>query len=162
MSRKRKYPKTSGYFVYSHTIPTKEVYIGMSKQQPFERWKKSYYKTKSLYPYIEQYGWENIEHRVLIDGLTKQQAEQVEDWFIRKATADGFCINTNRSGGIARDYIKDYCKQWRSTIEGKIYNRVHNYNRNHPNKAIETPLEAKQKYLETGYIPTYIKNDDLI
>lgn len=27
---------------------------------------------------------------------------------------------------------------------------------------IETPLEAKRKYLESGYIPPYIKSDDLI
>lgn len=32
-------------------------------------------------------------------------------------------------------------------------------NRNHT--PIETPLEAKNKYLEYGYIPSYIKNDDM-
>lgn len=53
----------------------------------------------------------------------------------------------------------NYAKQRRSTIEGKIYTRVHNYNRYHT--PIETPQEAKQKYLEWGYIPDYIKNDDL-
>lgn len=55
-----------------------------------------------------------------------------------------------------------YLKQRRLTPEGKIYTRVTNFNRLHPNEIIETPLEAKQKYLETGYIPTYIKNNDLI
>lgn len=199
----RKYYKTTGYWVYAHVMSNKDVYIGMSKQQPCKRWNKSLYKGLSLEPYIEKYGWENIEHRVLIDGLTKKEAEQVEDWFIRKATADGFCINKHRSGGIERDDYKAYNKQyWKqyyedhkkerkqyreehkeehkqyreehkeekriydkqrySTPEGKIYNRVHNYNRNHPNETIETPAEAKQKYLKTGYIPNYIKHDDLV
>lgn len=53
-------------------------------------------------------------------------------------------------------------KKIRSTPEGKIYYRVTNFNRSHPDRAIETPLEAKQKYLEWGYIPDYIKSDDLI
>lgn len=179
----RKYQETSGYWVYAHVLPTKEVYIGMSKLQPWQRWNKSQYKTSVLAPYIEQYGWENIQHKVFIDSLTKEQAEQVEDWFIHKATADGFCINKNRSGGCARcdikAYQKQYNKQWEedhkeerkaykkqyrkqrySTPECKIYHRVNNYNRNHTQ--IETPAEAKQKYLEFGYIPNYIKNDDLI
>ena len=55
--------------------------------------------------------------------------------------------------------IKQYEKQRRSTPEGKIYYRVNNYNKKHT--PIETPLEAKLKYLETGYIPNYIKNNDL-
>ena len=52
-------------------------------------------------------------------------------------------------------------KRQRSTPEGKIYDRVHAFNQRHPDKIIETPLEAKKKYLEWGYIPSYIKNDDL-
>lgn len=42
----------------------------------------------------------------------------------------------------------------------KLLRKMNNYNKYHT--PIETPLEAKQKYLKTGYIPNYIKNDDLI
>lgn len=48
----------------------------------------------------------------------------------------------------------------RSKIENKIYKRVSNYNRNHT--PILTPLEAKKMYELTGYIPDFIKNNDLI
>lgn len=58
--------------------------------------------------------------------------------------------------------MKLYNEQRRSTPEGKIYGRVANFNRLHPDKVIETPKEAKNKYLEYGYIPSYIKTDDLI
>lgn len=57
---------------------------------------------------------------------------------------------------------KQHFKQWRSTTEGKIYVRVTNYNRLHPDCKLITPLEAKEMYLLTGYIPNFIKNDDLI
>ena len=61
-----------------------------------------------------------------------------------------------------KEEIKQYKKQDRATPAGKIYNRVHNYNYGHPDQIKETPLEAKNKYLEWGYIPDYIKNDDII
>lgn len=165
--------------VYAHILPTKEVYIGMSKNQPSRRWQPSLYKGTILASYIIEYGWENIQHKVLLDALTKEQAEQWEDLIIQALSMNGLCINERRSGGIARDdrkayhkqwnednkeenkaYMKDYNNQRRSTPEVKIYDRVHNYNRNHT--PIETPIEAKRKYLEWGYIPAYIKNDDLI
>lgn len=190
----RKYEKTNGYWVYAHITPNGMYYIGMSKQQPCERWKPSKYRTMSLAPYIEQYGWKNIKHKVLIDCLTKEQAEQWEDRIIQSLSMNLLCINKQRSGGYERDNKKAYDKQWyeehkeerkaykkqynkqyrqdhkeqrkaydkqrRSTPERKIYNRVYDYNQRHT--PIETPMEAKQKYLQCGYIPNYIKSTDLI
>ena len=52
-------------------------------------------------------------------------------------------------------------KKMRSTPEGKIYNTVTSFNQKHPDLAIETPKEARDKYLATGYIPQYIKHDDI-
>lgn len=63
----------------------------------------------------------------------------------------------HQEGRIA--YHRKHNKERLSKPEGKIYNRVNAYNRTHT--PIETPLEAKQKYLESGYIPNYIKNNDL-
>ena len=60
-----------------------------------------------------------------------------------------------------QDKGRENMKKQRSTPEGKIYDRVHSFNQRHPDKIKETPLEAKQKYLQRGYIPDYIKNDDL-
>lgn len=179
MSRKRKYQKTNGFYVYAHITPDGLFYIGTSKRQPCERWKQGNYKGKSLEPYIQRFGWENIRHFIFTDGLTKEQAYQLEDLLIQEATDKGYCINKNRSGLIEvsdknaymrqlyatneqhREKQKVRIKQYLSSPEGKIYNRVKSFNKNHPDKAIETPMEAKQKYLESGVIPSYIKNDDL-
>lgn len=54
---------------------------------------------------------------------------------------------------------KQYDKQRNSTPAGKIYNRVKNYNRRH--YILITPIEAKEMYILTGYIPDFIKSDDL-
>lgn len=220
------YQKSNGYWVYVLITPNGMFYIGYSGLIPEERWKKNLYKDKSVWKYIEQYGWENIRKVVLKDGLTKEQALQLEDLLIQEARKGGWCINERRSGLIKmkdvhtynvqkgkkywlehreelieknkkyrekhqeeitkwceqyredhRDELnnkqkeyyknhsterKEYIKKWRSTPEGKIYDRVHGFNQRHPDRIIETPLEAKQKYLQRGYIPDYIKSDDLI
>ena len=168
MSRLRKYPKVTGSWTYGHiVVPEKLIYIGSSDEpECCKRWNPSGYRKTELYPYIEKCGWDNIKHIVFKDGLTPKQAEQLEDLLITQAKIDGWCINKRGSGGEARDNLKNYQievnKKRLSTPEGKIYNRVHRYNEYHPDRKIETPLEAKNKYLEYGYIPSYIKNDDLV
>lgn len=182
MSRRRKYPKVTGSWTYGHiVVPEKLIYIGSSDEQECcKRWQPILYKGTELYQYIEKHGWDNIQHIVFKDGLTPKQAEQLEDLLITQATIDGWCINKQGSGGYWRDnqpecmkqyrkehkeeikeYYKQYYKQYGSTPEGKIYNRVSSFNHLHPEKMIETPKEARDKYLETGYIPNYIKNNDL-
>lgn len=138
--RPRKYPKTTGHYCYCHILPNEMFYIGCSGQQPSKRWKPSHYKSTSLQPGIEEFGWENIRHVVLKDGLTKEQAEQLEDLLIQEATRQGFCLNERRSGGRWRDnrkncmfelerskkrknYRNDYYKVYRQKEEYKKYNR---------------------------------------
>lgn len=48
----------------------------------------------------------------------------------------------------------------RSTPEGKIYNRVASYNRR--NNPIVTPSEAVEMFELTGWVPTFVKHDDLL
>lgn len=162
-----KYKKVTGWWVYGHITPNGKIYIGCSGDKyQSSRLNPNKYKRGSLQPYIEKYGWDNIKHIVFKDGLTQKQAEQLEDLLITQAKNDGWCINKKNSSGFERDNPQDYRKQYykkqHSTPEGKIYNRVNVFNRDHPDRKIETPLEAKNKYLEYGYIPSYIKNNDLV
>lgn len=75
---------------------------------------------------------------------------------LRKYQRDKYANDENY-----KRYCIEYNRNRLKTPEGKIYNRVKAYNTRHPDSVIETPLEAKRKYLEYGYIPEYIKNDDL-
>lgn len=164
MSRQIKYPKVTGNWVYGHITPDGKIYIGCSSSKyAVQRWKPILYEGCSLYPYIEKYGWNNIKHIIFKDGLTKEQAKQLEDLLITQAKIDGWCINKNRSGDIANnlnEWQKNWEREYRKKIENIIYYRVDNYNKY--NMPIETAKEAKHKYLQTGYIPNYIKNNDLI
>lgn len=209
------------------------------------------YKTTSLQQYINEYGWDNINTIIVAEGLTRKEAELLEDRLIKEGWERGDCINKQGSGGESRDNpveyhhkqyqdnieevkkrhsrynqehkddLKEYHKQYRqdhkeeinqyyqdhkeeikeyrkqyydehrdeilenrkqyyqehkegkkqynklynkqrlSTPAGKIYNRVNNYNKYHPDRMIITAMEAKDMYELTGYIPNFIKNNDL-
>ena len=196
--------KDNNYKVYVHKVDTEDgpmYYAGVSKNVK-NRWQAGHYKESSILPYIEKYGWENIEHAVVVDGVDIETALRMEDTLILLYRGFGRCINKNRSGLIwkknkeckkiykenkgqewverQRQIDKEYHRKKRSndleyvererqrmrdkynTPEGKIYDRVKGFNRHHPDKVIETPLEARDEYLEYGYIPDYIKNDDIL
>jgi len=209
------------YKVYTHWTPDGMVYVGVTSQKLYNRWKPSAYKGKSLWFFIEKFGWENIEHKVIFEFDNKEEALNKEDELIQYYRELGICINKQRSGHITLDmtsytkeynethsvHIKERKKRWntdnadkikmqtalyrithkserseynhkyyeehkkeeleygkklRSTPEGKIYDRVKTFNRRNPDKITVTPLEAKQNYLKYGFIPDFIKNDDLV
>lgn len=84
--------QASNYCVYKHTTPSGKVYIGITKQAPERRWRNGNgYKTDEnptpFYRAILKYGWENIKHEVLADGLTKEQACEMEKALIRDTRA---------------------------------------------------------------------------
>lgn len=238
--------------VYKRTVvPNSLHYYGITRD--LKRRDDLGYKRTSLQPYIDEYGWDNISTTIVAEGLTRKEAELLEDQLIREGWKRGDCINKQGSGGEWRDnrkewqrqynlthkkekdeysrqyrqlhlneikekdkqysklyreehreeiklkekeryknrvewrkeyynktkehrmeYVKEYRKtesgkvatrkataKQRSTTVGKIYNRVSSFNTYHPDRKLITPLEAKEMYLLTGYIPDYIKNNDL-
>lgn len=85
----------TGYTVYKHTTPNGKVYIGITKQKPEQRWHNGhgYKKNEHFYSAILKYGWENIKHEIVENGLTKQQACDLEIKLIAKYDS------TNRDKG---------------------------------------------------------------
>lgn len=81
---KKSRPKTAqmsnSYLVYSHIFPNGKRYIGITSQSAIKRWGggRGYKKCPKVYKAIEKYGWENIEHLVLYEGLSKEAAESIE------------------------------------------------------------------------------------
>lgn len=77
------------YTVYKHTTPSGKVYIGITKHKPEYRWNNGngYRQNKHFYSAIQKYGWENIKHEILYEGLTKEQACYLEIELIAKYDA---------------------------------------------------------------------------
>ena len=68
------------YFVYKHTCPNEKVYIGITSCTPEVRWQGGYgYKDNGrFFKDVLYYGWSNIKHEIIAEGLTKEQALKME------------------------------------------------------------------------------------
>lgn len=190
--------ENNNYSVYKHITPDGMVYVGITNSIK-DRWYRSLYRCDPFKYWIKQFGWDNIIHEVVFEGLSKDEAAVIEDNLIDIYSSIGKSLNTNRSGKqhsvddrlfcllkdskkmmlkINKNYpeiikaqlktknSKNY-KKYKQTNDWVIYRRVSGYNKVRKmqgklDKIYETPLEAKQKYLDFGYIPDYIKNDDLV
>lgn len=73
------------YTVYMHTSPSGKRYIGITSTSVEERWRNGDgYKTQIFYRAIKKYGFENFQHDILFENLTKEEAEQKEIELIKK------------------------------------------------------------------------------
>lgn len=75
------------YKVYIHRNKiNNKVYIGITSKKPEERWKNghAYHGNKYFTSAIKKYGWDNFEHEILFENLTKEEAEQKEVELIAK------------------------------------------------------------------------------
>lgn len=96
------------YYVYLHQnkINNKKYYGITSEKRPEERWRKGYHHSKHFQSAIEKYGWGNFDHIVLYQGLSKQEAEQQEQFLIAKDdTTDpkkGYNLTSGGGAGVFR------------------------------------------------------------
>lgn len=90
------------YCIYMHTSPSGKVYIGQTKKKYLnDRWGagEGYKSCKAFYRAIKKYGWNDIKHEILFEGLTKEHADQIEISLISKYKALGKCYNIMSGGG---------------------------------------------------------------
>ena len=67
------------YCVYIHTCPDGQMYVGITKQAPIRRWNHGRnYEGQWFYDAIEKWGWENIKHEIVLEGLDEQTAKTKE------------------------------------------------------------------------------------
>ena len=93
----------NNYSVYMHVFPNGKRYIGITSQKPEQRWRmngKGYQQCPKMWNVINKYGWENIEHIVLYEGLSKEMAEKAEIRLISEynTTINGY--NVENGGNV--------------------------------------------------------------
>lgn len=152
--------KTFGYWVYTITTPDGMVYVGVSMRETTnKRWKKGNYESCSLYPYIEKWGWKNLEKKVIKQGLSKERAFELEDELISFCDLNGVAINKRRSGLVTLDE--------NGNTDMKAYHKANGYKNQY--KWIRTHREEWNKMClrnyykrkwnkqlkELGYIPLF-------
>ncbi len=73
------------YKLYVHIAPNGKRYYGITKQNIIKRWNHGHgYKGNEYFTRaINKYGWDNIKHEVLFDGLTESEAQELEKYMIQ-------------------------------------------------------------------------------
>ena len=132
------------YVVYQHVTPDGMYYFGQTNNIK-RRWSSNGYRYKgtALEPYIEQYGWDNIQHIVLFRDQTKENALWIEDFLITTAREDGVCINQRRSGFVSKEegYFQQYYQQNRE----KELEQNQQYYQQNREKKLEQKRDRYQK-----------------
>lgn len=99
------------YCVYIHTSPSGKVYIGITKIKPEYRWGRGsrYKQHPHFYAAIQKYGWDQIKHEIVYDGLTEEQACEKERELISQynATDRRFGYNAKSGGEIGIVFTED-------------------------------------------------------
>ena len=84
--------------VYKHIFPNGKVYIGVTGQEPKERWDNGmgYQTNRKMFFDIVQFGWNNINHEILFSNLSEGEAKDKERELIRAFGKDGRSKTYNR------------------------------------------------------------------
>ena len=137
----------NNYSVYQHVTPDNMYYFGQT-QNVERRWRNNgvEYKRTALQPYIEKFGWDNIQHIVLFRDQTRENALWIEDFLITTAQEDGVCINQRRSGLVSKEegYNQEYYEQ--NKQQRREYQRE--YQRKNKDKVLEYKREYQRQYYQ--------------
>lgn len=90
------------YKVYIHTNKINGLkYVGITSQDVRVRWQSGYgyYKQKHFWNAINKYGWDNFKHEVIAEGLTLEQAANMEAHLIAEYKTNNRRFGYNRSVG---------------------------------------------------------------
>lgn len=104
---------TDFYFVYLHTLPNEKKYYGItSMEQPNGRWKdgNGYISNKLFYEDILKYGWNNVKHDILYDGLSYIEAICYEYALILRDKTYKYENGYNHSNTKINTFIKEHIK----------------------------------------------------
>lgn len=80
--------KKKSWTVYKHIFPNDKVYIGITCLDVNTRWKDGFgyldkskngkYSQRRMFKAIVKYGWMNIKHEIVAEGLSESEAQTIE------------------------------------------------------------------------------------
>ena len=112
----------NNYKVYIHKFPNGKAYVGITRQEPKVRWGggNGYVRNEYMHRAIKKYGWENIEHIILFDGLSEEDACEIEKSLIKKYRTNEKEFGYNiESGGQCSNLAESTKQKLREAHIGK-------------------------------------------
>ena len=106
--------ESSHWCVYVHTNKINgKHYVGMTGRRPERRWGTNGIgynnKCTHFYSAIQKYGWDNFDHEIIANNLTKEEAINFEKLLIEKLKSNqkeyGYNIASGGNGGNNKEII---------------------------------------------------------
>lgn len=114
------------YTVYKHTTPSGKVYIGITGKTVEKRWLngRGYCRNEHFYNAIKKYGWDNIAHEILEEGLTQEEAGKAEQRYISEYRSNeptkGYNLTSGGEAGCV--HTEESRRKLSESKRGKRYN----------------------------------------
>lgn len=119
------------FCVYKHTFPNGKVYIGITSQATERRWRANgdgYKSQEMVSRAIKKYGWENVTHEIIADGIQQEEAERLEIYYINKHKSNQRKYGYNiESGGKCAKGHKLSVETRKRMSEARKGDKNHNY-----------------------------------
>lgn len=96
------------YSIYKHTCPNGKIYIGITSQDPEQRWCNGfgYQKNTRFFRDIVAFGWNNILHDVIAQVDSQTEATRIEKILIASHKSNDPVYGYNIQGGtLAQCYL---------------------------------------------------------
>ena len=114
------------YTVYMHITPNGKRYIGITSKKPEYRWNggKGYKANEHFFNAILKYGWDNIEHIIIAENLSKDSACALEQELIAKYDTTNQQKGFNHSiggesGSLGAKRSQEYCEKISASKKNK-------------------------------------------
>ena len=131
------------YCIYLHRNKINgKVYIGQTCQKPEKRWNygHGYKNCPRFYSAIVSYGWSNFEHIILEDNLTSDEANEKEQYYIKKYNSQNPDLGYNLTEGGSS--LSEY---WKTPEHRELQSQNKKlYFKEHPDKKIENDMHLKE------------------
>lgn len=111
------------YSVYMHLTPSGKRYIGITGRNPKKRWRNGsgYHVNKHFTSAIHKYGWLNIAHIIISQGLSKNEALHIEQGLIALYQTTDPRFGYNKSSGGEQTTLG---KQWSDEEKERLSNSI--------------------------------------
>lgn len=126
------------YIVYKHITPCGKVYIGQTKGTMAKRAGSGgifYKQCPYFYHAIKKYGWDNIEHIIVSDNLSKKEADYLEKYMISYYnTTDsryGYNLTKGGDGVEGRTVSEETRAKIKNAQKGRHYSVATEYKKGH-------------------------------
>ena len=148
--------KMGNYIVYKHTSPSDKVYIGITGRTVKERWGRNgtgYRECPYFWRAIQKYGWDNIKHEILYEGLTQEEACEMEIKLIAEYDATNPEKGYNdllggTTGKHSRPYTDERLRQMSETQKRLWEDPEYRKRLSDAHKGKVIPLEQRKKMSE--------------